>query len=896
MHETRDALPTGIVAFLFSDVEASTRRWEQYGEAMRDALRRHDEIVRDAIETHRGYVFKTIGDAFCAAFSSAADALEAATDAQRRLEGEDFRSVDGLRVRMAIHAGETDERAGDYFGSAVNRTARLLSAAHGGQIVLSAYAAELAFEKLPEGITLRNLGTVPLRGVKEPERVYQAVGAGLRSEAKPLRALETPPNNLPRQSTSFVGRHDDLARVEALLDEGSVVTLVGAGGIGKTRLALEVAASRLNDERDGVWLADLSAVGDPELIASTILSAVGAELSHDRDPLADLIGYLQGRQLLLVLDNSEHLVADVAPIVAHLVEQCPHLTVLATSRSPLDISCERIYRLATLDASSAVRLFADRAQAANPAFRVEPKIAAVEAICGRLDGIALAIELAAARVRTMSVESLASHLELRLLTGGRDRRPRQQTMRALIGWSYELLSEDERRVLRRAAVFLKGFTLALAAQVCSTEGDDEWRVFDLLTSLADKSLVVVDVEEADQRYRLLEPIREYGWDELVEAGELVDARRRHAAAFAAFAAAAYEEWEAGPADDWFARVERELANLRAALRWSLDEKNDVGLGALLVAAATIVFLRLGLLAEGIEWSNRALEIGSSVPSSVEARMRYGLSMLYSNTGSERKCLDEALLSASLYRALDDPRGLARALSQVASRYAPQSRYGEAKTAAEEALRLARATGDRRLLADVLRRCAESFGDEGHDPVRARYEESVAVFRSLGRDDDTSRALQWWGQWENNVGDHLNAAQRLLEAAQLTDRDAALVFLTTDIASAFLAAGDRTRAEPFARRALTLATKAGHDVPAALAISYLAVIASEKKPPTGARLIGYAEERFRILGWELLAPDSATIADLHDFLRKELPEAELAVLYAEGAAWNEERGFSEALSS
>lgn len=277
-------------------------------------------------------------------------------------------------------------------------------------------------------------------------------------------------------------------------------------------------------------------------------------------------------------------------------------------------------------------------------------------------------------------------------------------------------------------------------------------------------------------------------------------------------------------------------------------------------------------------------------------MRYGLSMLYSNTGSERKCLDEALLSASLYRALDDPRGLARALSQVASRYAPQSRYGEAKTAAEEALRLARATGDRRLLADVLRRCAESFGDEGHDPVRARYEESVAVFRSLGRDDDTSRALQWWGQWENNVGDHLNAAQRLLEAAQLTDRDAALVFLTTDIASAFLAAGDRTRAEPFARRALTLATKAGHDVPAALAISYLAVIASEKKPPTGARLIGYAEERFRILGWELLAPDSATIADLHDFLRKELPEAELAVLYAEGAAWNEERGFSEALSS
>ncbi|HEX3671788.1 MAG TPA: adenylate/guanylate cyclase domain-containing protein [Candidatus Cybelea sp.] len=896
MPETRDALPTGIVAFLFSDVEASTRRWEQYGEAMRDALRRHDEIVRNAIEARRGYVFKTIGDAFCAAFSSAADALEAATDAQRRLEGEDFRAVDGLRVRMAIHAGETDERAGDYFGSAVNRTARLLSAAHGGQVVLSAYAAELAFEKLPDGITLRNLGTVPLRGIKEPERVYQAVGFGLRSEAKPLRALETPPNNLPRQSTSFVGRNDDLARVEALLDEGSVVTLVGAGGIGKTRLALEVAASRLNDERDGVWLADLSAVGDPELIASTILSAVGAELSHDRDPLNDLIGYLQGRQLLLVLDNSEHLVADVAPIVAHLVEQCPHLTVLATSRSPLDISCERIYRLATLDAVSAVRLFADRAQAANPAFRVEPKLAAVEAICGRLDGIALAIELAAARVRTMSVENLASHLELRLLTGGRDRRPRQQTMRALIGWSYELLSGDERRVLRRAAVFLKGFTLGLAAQVCGAESEDEWRIFDLLTSLADKSLVVVDVEEADQRYRLLEPIREYGWDELVEAGELADARRRHAGAFAAFAAAAYEEWEAGPGDDWLARVERELANLRAALRWSLEEKNDTALGAQLVAAATIVFLRLGLLSEGIEWYERTTASCAGLPSGVEARLRYGLSMLYSNVGADDRCLEEASRAVELYRRNGDERGLARSLSQVASRHAFASRNREAKAAAQEALALARIADDRRLLADVLRRCAESFGDEGHDAVRARYEESVAVFRSLGRDDDTSRALQWWGQWENNIGDHLNAAQRLLEAAQLTDRDTALVFLTNDIASAYLAAGDRTRAEPFARRALTLATKAGHDVLAALAISYLAVIASEKKPQAGARLIGYAEQRLRIFGWELLPPDPATIARLHELLRRELPESELAILFAEGADWSEERGFTEAFSS
>ncbi len=818
-----------MVAFLFSDVEASTRRWEQYGEGMRDALRRHDELLREAIELRRGYVFKTIGDAFCAAFWSAADALEAATDVQRRFEREDFRAVDGLRVRMAIHAGETDERSGDYFGTALNRTARLLSAAHGGQIVLSAFAAELAFGKLPAGITLRNLGTVPLRGIKEPERIYQAVGEGLRSEFKPLRALRTPPNNLPRQSTSFVGRHDDLARVEALLDEGSVVTVAGAGGIGKTRLALEIAAARLNEERDGVWFADLSAVGDPALIAGTILSAVGAEPSNDGDPLDDLIEFLRRRQLLLVLDNSEHLVADVAPIVARLVERCPHLTVLATSRIPLDISAERVYRLATLDPASAVQLFADRARAANPAFHLEAKTAAIEAICLRLDGIALAIELAAARVRTISVESLASHLELRLLTGGRDRRPRQQTMRALIDWSYELLTDDERRVLRRAAVFLKGFTVAHAAEVCSGEGDDEWRILDMLTSLADGSLVVVDVDEADQRYRLLEPIREYGWERLVESGELDEARRRHCAAFAAFAAAAYDEWEKGPAADWLVRAERELANVRAALRWSVEEGNAAVLGGQLVADATILFLRLGFLAEGIEWSDCVLQGAFALPASVEARLRYGLSMLYSSTGAEQRCLDEALIAAALYRGVGDRRGLARALSQVASRYAPQSRYDEAKPAAEEALQFARDSGDRRLLADVLRRCAEAFGDTGADSVRARYEESVALFQLLGRADDTARALQWWGQWENNVGNHDNAARRLLEAAELADRDAALTSLTNDIASALLAAGDRTRAEPFARRALALAVKARHEILAALAISYLAVVAGEERP-------------------------------------------------------------------
>src|SRR5579862_77539 len=542
MRAMRSEPPTGMVAFLFTDVEASTRRWERYGDAMRAALRRHDEILRNEIESHRGYVFKTIGDAFCAAFPSVDEALAAAVEGQRQLQREDFGAVDGLCVRMAINAGETDERDGDYFGAAVNRTARLLGAGHGGQILLSGDAADAVLTKLPDDLTLRHLGSLPLRDVKDATRVYQPVGEGLRSDFKPLRALETPPNNLPRQTTSFVGRYGDIARVEALLEGSPLVTIVGAGGIGKTRMALEVAAARLNDLRDGAWFVDLSAVGDAKLIPVTILSTLGGERPPDVEPLDALLAFLEKRELLLLLDNSEHLVSDVAPIVAQIVARSPHASVLATSRSPLDIAGERLYRLASLDKAAAMELFADRARAANRAFDANAKSSVVEAICDRLDGIALAIELAAARTRTTSVETLVSHLELRLLSGGRDRRPRQQTMRALIDWSYNLLSTGEARTLRCVAVFLRGFTLDAAAEVCRDTVEGESDVLELLAALVDQSLVLQS-EEADDRYRILEPIREYGWEKLSESGELAQTRARHAAAMVSLAAQWYEEWK-----------------------------------------------------------------------------------------------------------------------------------------------------------------------------------------------------------------------------------------------------------------------------------------------------------------------------------------------------------------
>ena len=890
------SLPTGTVVFLFSDIEGSTRRWERYGQAMRDALRRHDEILRSEIESRRGYIFKTMGDSFCAAFWTLGEALHAAVEAQRRIGLEHFEAIDGLHVRMALHAGETDERDGDYFGPAVNRTARLLSAGHGGQILLSRVAADLAAERLPDGITLRHLGALPLRDLDTAEDVYQPVGTGLRGEFKGLRALATPPNNLPRQSTSFVGRRDDVARVEALFETGALVTIVGAGGIGKTRLALEVAASHLTAERDGVWLVDLSSLGDAVLIPDAIFSALGAPRASDLAPLDALIEYLEKRELMLLLDNSEHLVAGVAALAARIVAYCPHVSVLATSREPLDISGESVYRLATLEPASAVQLFAERARAADPSFRGDAARPVVEAICERLDGIALAIELAAARVRTMPVESLASHLELRLLAGGRDRRPRQQTMRALIDWSYDLLTEEERRVLRSCAVFVRGFTLNVAAEVVRGNGAvDEGHTLGVLASLVDKSLLVADAQDGEQRYRILEPIREYAMEKLAATGELEAARQRHAHAFASLARGAYEEWARAPRNDWLTRIERDLANFRVALRWSVEEKNDWELGAALVADTTPVFLRLGLLAEGIEWCERVLRSGLTLPALVEARLRYGLSMLYNNIGANRKVLEQALISADLYREVGDVRGLARALSQVASRYALQSRHGEANIVADEALQLARQGGDRRLLADVLRRTAESFAGEGSDTVRARYEESIALFRALRRDDETARALHWWGQWEVTGRNYEMALQLFQEAATKNEDAAELMMFDSDIASIYLAIGDPARAEPFARASLVRAVKARHEVLAALAMAYLAVVQSEYDRRRAALLIGHALQRLEAVDWELVPPDTTTFAQLQAQLSRALDVAEFARLQKEGAAWSDDQAVAHALA-
>jgi predicted ATPase/class 3 adenylate cyclase len=889
-----DELPSGYVAFLFTDIEGSTARWDADRAAMQEALRRHDAIVRAAIEANHGYVFKTMGDAFCAAFNHVSDALAAAIAAQRELHAQDWRAIDELLVRMAVHVGDSDERDGDYFGPTVNRVARLLSAGHGGQVLVSRSAANDAAPHLAADMGLRSLGILPLRGFREAERVFQLTAPGLRSAFKPLRALEMPPNNLPRQQTSFVGRQSDIAGVGSLLLRNSLVTIVGAGGIGKTRVALEAASDILEDMRGGAWFIDLAPISDPAFVASAMLSALGADQTSDEPLINVLLGYLNQRELLLVLDNCEHLVAEVARVTSAILASCPHVTILATSREPLNVTGEQMLRLSSLCVGDAITLFEERARTVNPSFRVsDANRAAVEGLCNRLDGIALAIELAAARMRAVSLEELSHRLELRVLTGGpRDRQGRQQTMRALVDWSYELLSEGERRLFRSVSVFAGGFTLDAASDVDAAAGEDSFDTLARLTSLVDKSLIVAESRDSAFRYRLLEPIREYARERLDESATSQDVLRRHSRALATIAQRAYEEFDTAPAPDWLSRNKLEVDNLRTALDWTLLREGDVVIGGAIAGSAGPIFLRLSQLREGVEWGERALRFASRLNAGVCARIHYTLSMLYHNQSAHRAALNAARYAVDLYRKSGDERGLIRALSQVAHHL--DGDPVEARAIGDEAVRRARELGDSRLLAATLQRCALAYGSTDLEAARASFEECVGIFRSLGRDDETARALTFWATAEGVAGQWSVAAAIVREALELGGDDHARLYVTNQLAALYAALGETAQAAEMGREALRLAVENAHTIATPQAIIYLAAATMHSEPVQAACLFGYAKTQLQRLNWVSDSVDCAVETNLRNVLTCSLGREVMEAEITSGASWSESKALSVAL--
>ena len=565
--------PTGTVAFLFSDIEGSAIRWDTHRDEMLEAVRRHDALMRAAIERNGGYVFKTVGDAFCAAFATVPEAVTAALDAQRAIGAADWSAVGGLRVRMAIHAGVADERDRDYFGPAVNRIARLLAVGHGGQVLLSRAAKELSGELLPAQTELLDLGRHSLRDLSAPEHVFQLHASHLPQEFPLLRSLSVLPNNLPVHLTPLIGRNEEIAEIEALLERSRLVTLTGAGGIGKTRTALQVAADTLRGDGDGVWFVDLAPLDDPALVPSAIAQVFNVADEGGSRPLIERVAAaLKAKTLLIVLDNCEHVVSAAADAADRLLHLCPDARILATSREPLGIAGEESYRMPTLSVPpegermtaervtqyAAAALFVARAHAAQRTFALTDENAAIVAdVVRRLDGIALAIELAAPRVKVLSLNQLDQRLDERfkLLTGGsRTALPRQQTLRATIGWSYDLLTPAEQSMLRQLAIFRGRWSLEAAEAICIDERFPGWDVLDLLSALVDKSLVVVEIEGEEQRYRLLESTRQFAAERLDEAGEREDVAARHCRYFAKLAQHAGDAYWQTDSDIWTAQV------------------------------------------------------------------------------------------------------------------------------------------------------------------------------------------------------------------------------------------------------------------------------------------------------------------------------------------------------
>ena len=587
----------GLSTFLITDIEGSTRLWEEHAPAMGPALAVHDRILRTAVEASGGSVIKTTGDGLLAVFADQGAAVAAAVAAQVGLRDATWGETGPLRVRIAIHSGTAEARDGDYFGPALNRAARILAIGHGGQVILSAVAAAMVRDQLPATMDLRDLGSHRLRDLDRPEQIFQLFGPGLASDFPPLRSMSTRRSNLPVQVTSFVGRNADLAEVRALVERHHLVTLIGTGGTGKTRLMLEVAGQLEQRFADGTWLAELAPLTDAAQVASEIARALGVPEVPGRPAIAVVTAFLADKDLLLLLDNAEHLVDAVATVAGRLLAAAPRLRIIATSREALAVPGEAVHQLKSLACPSigaghgpsavpaddfetaigteAVRLFEERASAVDPGFSVgRENVAAVTEICRRLDGIPLAIELAAARVSSMSTEDIAVRLgdRFRLLAGGRRTAvPRQQTLHALIDWSWDLLTAEDRRLLRRLSVFAGGWTLGAAARVVGdgTEPIDEMELVDELSRLVDRSLVIVD-RGPTTRYRMLETIRQYAREKLIEAREVASVADRHFATFAALAAAAERELRGPAMVEWLDRLDADGENLGAAMEWGLE--------------------------------------------------------------------------------------------------------------------------------------------------------------------------------------------------------------------------------------------------------------------------------------------------------------------------------------
>jgi len=897
------------VTLLFTDIEGGVRLWEADRDAMAAASARHDRIVREQIAASGGHVFKTMGEAHRAMFADPVAALSSAVAIQRAAGTEPWPSGLPIRVCIALHSGACAERDGDYVGPVVNRAARLLDIGHGGQVLLTAATYALLAGRLPGGIGLRDLGEQRLKDLGRAERVFQVTGPGLADGFGMLRSLDDPAlrHNLPSQPTSFVGRSVELAGLRALVSGGSrLVTIAGPGGIGKSRLALQVAADVLDGTRDGVWLVELAPVAEPELVIRTAAAALGVREAPGRPVLDTLVDAIGDRDLLVILDNAEQVLGAVAELADAVIRSCPRVCLLVTSREPLGVSGEHVFRvpglavppagLAAADrlaAFESVQLFTEHAGRHRRGFTVDDaSAAAVAAICVRLDGIPLALELAAARLGSLSVSEINARLDQRfrlLTTGNRTALPRHQTLRALIDWSYDLLSSQEQVVFGRLSVFAGGWTLDAAESVARGGDVAEWQVLDLLAALVGKSLVQAEVIQGSTRYRLLETIRHYAAERLaLRAGpDLQDARVAHRDHYLALAETAAARLLGSDEDRWLDRIEAEFDNIRAALAFSIADPGGAEPGLRLAAGLRKFVFSRGHSGEVIEALGALLgRPDARQPTRHLARALVTNCKLLTHFDRRPDIASMAEEAITIARGLADDGLAADALAALNWFSYLQGDLPAALARADDAVALARAAGSPIRLVVALGHRAVFKAETGDlDASLADYQEVLSLARASGDNYTLAVTLVNLGVDQVTAGEFPAALAYLQDALRVADAHGyqhLCAAAEMNLGYAYLLNSDAASARRLLVGVLDRARATSETTWVHGAFLGLALAAgADADPAVAATLHGAADHQYEQAGQAFDAKESKMRASDHARLREALGEAAFDAAYARG---------------
>lgn len=745
-------LPTGTVTFLFTDIEGSTSLWEHDPQGMRVSLEIHNDILHQNVSNHSGKIFKIVGDSFQAAFDQPYQALEAALEAQRDLSTADWGTTGPLQVRMGLHTGPAESQGGDYVVShTLNRVARVMSVGYGGQILLTSVVAELVRDKMPGDTSLRDLGEHFLKGLTKSEHIFQLISPQLPAEFPALQTKELIPNNLPHQINSFIGRDREIVNIKTLLDETRLVTLIGSGGVGKSRLAVEVGHQVLNEYSHGVWLVELVSLSDPNLLPQAVATALGIWELKGHNLIDLLTGFLRDKRYLMILDNCEHMLDACANLARHLLTSCPSLTILASSREALGLEGERSYQvpslslpdekspsLKSLAQSEAITLFIDRSQTSLPGFRLtEDNAQALAKVCRRLDGIPLAIEMAAARMNLLRVEQVANRLDDRfhlLTAGSRSALPHQQTLRGTIDWSYDLLMDKERNLFQKLSIFAGGWDLEAAEFVCEGNGVKAYDVMDLIDSLVSKSLILAERQPGEEtRFFMLETIHQYAREKFLESGNTEQVRQRH---FEYYFSLMQQAHQTRYGDDkgfevakWLDQIEIEHDNLRAALNWIIVEKKAESASQLIIVLNWFWNMH-DHHQEAREWSYKVLAIctpGSRAYATI-LRIIGNQHFALGNYDQGRACLEESI---NLFQEFGETKELAISVQSLGWIATALGEYDEARRLIERSLNLSQQLADKYEIAWAYLSLGELARAENKLDLAYQYHtQSLALFRDL----------------------------------------------------------------------------------------------------------------------------------------------------------------------